>query len=400
MNDPTRGEKEPAIGPGLDPADLLDALAAGGLFRCAGVPDSTLAPLLAALAEDSRFDATTASSECEAVAIAAGQYLATGAPSWIYLQNSGLGKTVNPITTLMAPEICGIPALLVIGWRGAPDGAPDEPQHVVMGRILPGLLTEIGVAHEVLTGERDELAAALARAQHHMGERRAPYALVVRPGLLAGKHPASPPPAGAFTRKAVIASLLEALPRDTRFVATTGKAARELYFLREDRGEGHPMDFHTVGGMGCASGIGLGLASQLSRSHPGQRVCVLDGDGAALMQLGNLATIAAAAPHNLLHVVLDNGCHDSTGGQPTAAPAADLARVARALGYPSSQQVHDPTELAVALEGVLAKPELAMIVAKVAPGSDPRLGRPHESPGHNTQAFRDALRHQLTGPGV
>lgn len=368
----------------LDPAELLAGLAAQQLTRVLGVPDSTLGPFLRVLEGDVRFDHLRATNECEAMAIALGQYLATGQPSVVYLQNSGFGKTIHPITSLLSAEVGRVPALLLIGWRGEPGGPKDEPQHQTMGRVMPALLEAIDVPWEVLVP--GEVAAALARAQEHMATHGAPYALVVRPGIWL-EEPATPTPApaGALTRMRALELLVEQLPATTAYVATTGKASRELYALREARAESHDPDFYTVGGMGCASSIGLGIARELGARRP---VCVLDGDGAALMQLGSMASLGhAAAP--LLHVLLDNAAYESTGGQPSISPTVDFVAVARACGYPWARRVASEDGLRAVLDE--RPPTLGLLVIQVAAWSAPGLGRPRETPRENVARFRQHL---------
>jgi phosphonopyruvate decarboxylase len=376
----------------LESQQLLDRFARAGWCDWIGVPDSTLAPLLACLLADNRFRNLTATNECEAISLALGAYLASGNPAVVYLQNSGFGKTIHPITSLLCEEICRVPVVLLIGWRGAPDGPHDEPQHAKMGRIMPRLLETLGVPYEVLTSEPDALTSAIDRAARHVESAGTPFALVVRPGLLApAKPPKSAPP--VFSRQQAIATVLTSLPRDTAYVATTGKTARELYFLRESRAEAHDTDFYTIGGMGCASSIGLAVALGTQKDRPSMTICVLDGDGAALMQLGSLATIGQARPANLLHIVLDNGCHESTGGQPTISPGIDLVAVARACGYPWAQEVADLAGLYTAVDAAVRCAGPRFLRVRIQPGSDPKLGRPTQTPQQNAEAFRKRLGH-------
>lgn len=378
--------------PTLDPRILSDALAEAGLCRCLGVPDSTLEPWLRALAADSRFEHVIASNECEAMAIALGQYLATGCPSLVYLQNSGFGKTIHPITSLFSADIFNIPALLLIGWRGAPDGPPDEPQHATMGRIMPTLLGALELPYEILSGDPLEIRAALIRAKSHFQEQSTPYALVVRPGLFekSKKNKLEAPDPAAFTRQRALEAIVEHLPSDTRFVSTTGKASRELFFLREAQKASHSLDIYTVGGMGCASSIGLGLALEA----PEKTICVIDGDGAALMQLGSFATIGHAKPQNLIHLLIDNESYESTGGQPSISASIDFPAVARACGYPWAKKVDTLEGLTDALREIRSFHDLRFLCflqIKVVPGSDPKLGRPTLKPRENALLFKEQL---------
>jgi phosphonopyruvate decarboxylase len=371
----------------LAPQELLNALAGEALVDWIGVPDSTLQPLIEAFSADSRFTNLIATNECEAVSIAMGKFLATGNPAVVYLQNSGFGKTIHPITSLLTGEICRVPVLLLIGWRGAPDGPPDEPQHAKMGKVMPALLDAIGVPYEVLAGDPDAIARAVKKATQYLRTESTPFALIVRPGLFSPAHKVAPASEATLSRKELIRRTVESLPSDTLFVSTTGKTSRELFFIREDRHEGHASDFYTVGGMGCASSIALGVALELKRSNSARQVCVLDGDGAALMQLGSMATIGNSKPANLLHLVIDNECYESTGGQPTISPSVDLVGVARACGYPWARRVIARDELHGALSEAKAFRGLRFLTVKVAPGSDPKLGRPTQTPRQNVEAF-------------
>lgn len=368
---------------------LLDCFARQELFRWIGVPDSTLEPLIQVLDADSRFGNLISTNECEAMSIAMGRYLGSGEPCVVYLQNSGFGKTIHPLTSLLAPEICRIPALLVIGWRGAPDGAPDEPQHQKMGRVMPQILSAIEVPYEVLTADPEQIARAIANAKSHLKENRSPYALIVRPGLL------NPVPAMVksaktrleLTRKRVLELAIGHLSRDTLFVSTTGKTSRELYFIREDRKAAHASDFYTVGGMGCASSIAFGVALELARSDSHKQVCIFDGDGAALMQLGSMAMMGHHQPGHLLHILIDNECYESTGAQPTLSPSVDFIKVAQACGYPWARLARTEREFKEALIEAVEIKSLRLIVVKTAPGSDPKLGRPTETARENARNF-------------
>ncbi len=365
----------------IEPQALLNALANEKISRCLGVPDSTLEAFIRALDLDDRFENLRSTNECEAIAVAMGQYLATRQPSLVYLQNSGFGKTIHPITSLLSSEIFRIPALLLIGWRGDPDNKPDEPQHKTMGKIMPSLLEAIGVPFTVL--EPSSVDSAVHQACFHLREKKSPYALIVRPGSFAKKKENDEMIAlPAFTRKRALQAILEALPNDTLFVSTTGKASRELYFLREEAGTNHSRDLYVVGGMGCASAIGLGIARETTRT-----VCVVDGDGAALMQLGTLATIGHQKPDNLIHLLIDNECYESTGGQPSISPTVDFPGVARACGYPWTRRVDSLASLQEALKEASRMHQLRFLAVKVEPGSDPELGRPLETPRENAENF-------------
>ena len=369
----------------MDAHVFLQALDAD--FFC-GVPDSLLRPFCDALLEvygDDTAHHVIAANEGNACAIAAGHYLATGRVPVVYLQNSGLGNTVNPMLSLLHPEVYAIPVLFVVGWRGAP-GVHDEPQHRVQGALTQQLLADCGLAYEVVTEDTDAeaLDSMLDRLRPHLAQGES-AALIVRPGALTGTKTAHQNDRSLLREEAV--GRIAAAAGDDPIVATTGKASRELYEWREARGQDHSRDFLTVGSMGHASSIALGLAL----ARPNQRVWCIDGDGAALMHLGALAVIGKCAPANLIQVVIDNGAHESVGGAPTAATACDLAGIAQACGFRWVAEADDGPLLDEALEAAKAQHGPACIHVSCAIGARPDLGRPATTPGQNKAAFMKRL---------
>jgi len=376
-----------------DPARLLDTLAAHGVDLATGVPCSLQGGLFAALEAGRGPAYVPASGEGEAVGIAAGAWLAGRRPA-VLLQNSGLGNTVNPLAALTQPF--GIPVLLLVSWRGQP-GTGDAPQHAVMGAATHAILGDLAVAHEELAETPDGVAAQLARLTRHMDAQRRSAALIVPDGRIAKTAAATSSPTTPASRGPVahrdlreggappgradaLAAIAERLPERAAAVATTGKTARELYALAD-----RPGTFYVTGGMGSAAAIGLGIA----RVQPNRPVTVLDGDGAALMRLGTLATIGAQAPARLTHVVLDNGCHESTGGQQPANSDVDFAAIARACGYAATAACDSLDGLAQALESAPAGSVL--IRMRVAPGALANLGRPAETLPELAARTRDFL---------
>lgn len=368
-------------------AFLTESLAAGIDFY-SGVPCSFLTPIINRTIGDARLSYVGAASEGEAVAIAAGAWLA-GRGTAVMFQNSGLGNAVNPLTSLNYPF--RIPTLLICTWRGAPD-IKDEPQHELMGQITAALFDTMRIPHRPFPKSESAIAGALAEAKAAMAEAQLPFAFIVEKGDVAEEKLEAAPPAskpsgtrhdrrihgspadrrdGQYpTRYAALERLLAEIPDRAAVIATTGKCGRELFTLAD-----RPQHFYQVGSMGCAAGMGLGLA--LNTARP---VVVLDGDGAALMKMGTLATIGAYAPRNLVHVVLDNASHDSTGGQPTVSPVVDFAAVALATGYAHTHAADDLNGFAAALKESLAAPGPNLIHLRLAPGSRDKLGRPTVKP--------------------
>jgi phosphonopyruvate decarboxylase len=371
--------------------DFLGRALAEGFDFYAGVPCSFLTPLINRVIGHERIRYVGAASEGEAVAVASGAWLA-GRRTVVICQNSGLGNAVNPLTSLNHPF--RIPTLLVVTWRGQP-GLKDEPQHELMGQITGDLLDVIRVPHAAFPTESAAVGPALRAALASMDERRLPYAFVmakdtVRDDGLDQSPPTIRPPGERVelrehgtpaSRYAALERVLAAVSDRTAIIATTGKTGRELFTLAD-----REQHLYQVGSMGCASGMGLGVA--LNTDRP---VLVLDGDGAALMKLGTLATIGAYAPKNLVHVVLDNGVHDSTGGQATVSPHVDFAAVAVASGYRVGFACDGLAGLDRALKDAAAVPGPVLIHIRIAPGSLEKLGRPTVAPHEVARRFQRFL---------
>lgn len=376
--------------------DFLGPAREEGFDFYTGVPCSYLTPLINRVIDDPANRYVGAASEGEAIGIAAGAWLA-GRQTVVMCQNSGLGNAVNPLTSLNAPF--QIPTLLIVTWRGQP-GLADEPQHQLMGEITPTLLDTLRIPYRTFPSNSDEIAPAIAAMSASLAETRLPFAFIMEKSsvrddglseIMARTRPAgeradhrvlaSPP-----TRFEILQRLLASAPDDAAIVASTGKCGRELFTLAD-----RPQHLYQVGSMGCAGPMALGVA--LNSSRP---VIVLDGDGAALMKLGAMATIGAEGPNNLVHIILDNGVHDSTGGQPTVSPSVDFAGVALSCGYAGAALVDDPDGFAEAFAAVLSSntgPHL--IHVRIRPGSIASLGRPTLSPRDVADRFKAFLAEPL-----
>jgi phosphonopyruvate decarboxylase len=376
----------------IEAAEFLRQAAALGYRWYAGVPCSFLAALIDQASADPTVTYVSAANEGDAVAAAAGAWLG-GRASVALMQNSGLGNAVSPLTSLNA--VFRIPVLLIVTLRGEP-GIADEPQHALMGRITPALLDTLEIPWARLPDYPEALGPALAKARAVMGETERPYVLLVGKGSFSAPAPSpgGPPPPqrepGAVPRPrwqrpggARRPSRREALQRIAALVperagvliATTGHTGRELYALGD-----RPHQFYLVGSMGCASSLALGLAL----ARPALRVIVLDGDGAALMRMGNLATIGAYRPPNLVHVLLDNEAHGSTGGQATVSAGFSFASVAAACGYPS---VWEGDELSLLDEALGPTQGPVFVHLKIASGTPAGLPRPSLSPVEARRRF-------------
>ncbi len=370
---------------------LLDACLQAGIDFFTGVPDSFLKGLCDELYSRYGTDSPShivAHNEGGAIGLCAGHYLASGRPALCYMQNSGLGNAVNPLASLMDGKVYALPCLLVVGWRGEP-GTKDEPQHVTQGAVTLPQLDLLGIPYAVLspdTGE-DAFRALFDSLCRELAAGRI-AALVVRKGALTSSaRPAYGNNASLTREKAAEGILRSAAPSDV-FVSTTGKLSREVYELREAFGEDHRRDFLTVGSMGHASMIALRIAEE----KPDRRVWCLDGDGALLMHLGALPLIGRRKPANLVHVVINNGAHETVGGMPVCSGALDIGALARAAGYARVFRADSAASLDAALREIASLSGPILLEVRCACGARADLGRPATTPVQNRDAFMDFLK--------
>jgi phosphonopyruvate decarboxylase len=367
---------------------FYDLLTQGGVRFFTGVPDSLLKSFCAYITDHSDTARhSIAVNEGAAIALASGFHLATGDLPLVYMQNSGIGNAVNPLLSLA--EVFRIPLVLAIGWRGHP-GAPDEPQHITQGKATLPLLEAMDIPYTVVAEHEEECRAQLDACLRSVRKKNSPHALVIRPGVFAPYAlQAKEPDAGELSREEAIAIIIDASAPQGICFSTTGMASRELYEIRERLGQGHERDFLTVGSMGHASHIALGAALQ----RPDLPVTVLDGDGALLMHLGALAAIGCAGPANFRHIILNNGAHDSVGGQPTLGLKIDMPAIAKACGYAEAQTATNAAELRAALAEKPAAGKKAgpvLLEVRVRRGARNDLGRPQSTPEENK---RSLMRH-------
>lgn len=372
----------------LDPLFFAETLRSCGVDFFTGVPDSLLKEFCSCVRDTVAAERNiTAANEGAAVALAAGSYLATGSPALVYMQNSGEGNAVNPLASLTDPDVYGIPVLLLIGWRGRP-GVHDEPQHAKQGKITGALLDVLGIPYAVLEKDAQAASEQVRKAVSYMNEASAPYALVVEKDTFSPYgHSAASEPQLSLTREEAVKAIAAAAGPGDAIVSTTGMASRELFEYRESAGQGHGRDFLCVGSMGHASQIALGI----SLEQPGRRVWCIDGDGALIMHMGSMATIAGNAGPNYIHVLLNNSAHDSVGGQPTEAVHVDFPAAARAVGYPVAFSASSMEELSAALSAIPANGPVFLEV-KVRKGHREGLGRPTTTPEQNKSAFMSFLK--------
>lgn len=308
-------------------------------------------------------------NECEAVAISAGYHLATGNYGVVYTQSDGFAKCINPLTSLTDDEVYGIPLLLIIGWRGEP-GTEDAEQHRKIGEILPDLLELLEIPYETPKASLEEFEEALENSRGYMEENSEPFAIIIKKGVFEEGEPLRNGD-GRPSREEALKTVIDSLSGMELIVSTTGKLSRELYELREKRGETHEKDFYNVGAMGCAQSIGLGIARQRE-----DEVFVLDGDGSVLMQMGALATNGNCAPENFHHVIFDNYSHDSTGGQRTSSETVSFDEIAKACNYNLTEIAENRKNIEDKIHDVQENPGPSLLVVKVKRGARYDLGRP------------------------
>lgn len=371
----------------IRPEFFIETLKENGIDCFAGVPDSLLKNICAYITD--HFDAQhniIAANEGAAIGLAAGHYLATDQPACVYMQNSGEGNIINPLASLTDPEVYNIPVLLLIGWRGRP-GVHDEPQHVKQGKITTGLLNVMGVNYEVLSKEEDKAAKQIDKAVKALQNKEV-FALVIEKDTFEDYklHNVEVNDL-TMSREEAIQTVAAALGEKDCIVSTTGMISRELFEYRAVMHQGHERDFLTVGSMGHASQIALGIAMTVTD----RKVWCFDGDGATIMHMGSMAIVANKAPKNYVHVVFNNGAHDSVGGQPTVGLKVDLPAVAKALGYKVCFSVETKDCLAELLDMVKAQDGPVFLEIKVKKGNRKDLGRPTTTPIQNKEALMSFL---------
>lgn len=355
----------------------------------AGVPDSLLKPLCDWLITEYGISKKhiVAANEGNALALAAGYHLATGKIPVVYMQNSGIGNIINPLASLMNDKVYAIPCVFIVGWRGEP-GVHDEPQHIYQGEVTVKLLEDMDVRTFIIGKEtsEDEVLRQLEDWKPLLSAGKQ-VAFVVKKGALEFDGKAKYSNDSVMLREEIIRRITARSGSDP-IISTTGKASRELFEIREANGDGHGCDFLTVGSMGHSSSIALEIALQ----KPEQKIWCIDGDGALLMHMGAMALIGSNKPKNLVHVVINNGAHETVGGMPTVASGIDVTAIARACGYPNAVSVADYDSLDRELEAAKDRCELSLIEVKCSIGSRADLGRPTTTAIENKIEFMKHLR--------
>ena len=354
-----------------------------------GVPDSQLKALCDFLMSTYGIDQRhhiIAANEGNCTSIAAGYHLATGKVPVVYMQNSGEGNVINPVASLLNDRVYGIPVIFIIGWRGEP-GIHDEPQHIYQGEVTIKLLEDMGIESFVIdkNTSEDEVSSAMKYYREKLSEGKS-VAFIVRKDAFSYNGNVKYSNDNKLLREEIIRHIVNITGEDV-IISTTGKASRELFEIRNANGQSHKYDFLTVGSMGHASSIALGIAI----NKPQKKVWCIDGDGAALMHMGAMAVIGANAPKNMVHIVINNSAHETVGGMPTVSSAIDFNVIAKGCGYSSAVTVDSYEELDQELENAKKRDELSFIEVKSAIGARKNLGRPNTTPQENKQKFMEYL---------
>ncbi|MFX1314680.1 MAG: phosphonopyruvate decarboxylase [Promethearchaeota archaeon] len=369
--------------------DFFNILNKHNLTFFTGIPDSTFKDLMKYLAENDgkSLDNIVACNECEAIAIASGYHLATNNIGIVYMQNSGLGKAVNPLTSLCDPDVYSIPILLMIGWRGEP-GKIDAPQHKKMGKITLSLLETLQIPYIILNPDLNDVERELNKALNYFNEHKSPYAFIFRRNFFK-EYEMKKEYLNTYelTKKEAIKSIMSNIGNGEIIVSTTGYISRELYEYRESTNREHQKHFYNIGAMGCASSIGLSIALQ----KPKNKVLVFDGDGAAIMQMGAFTTIGKRSPSNFVHILLDNEVHESTGGQPTNSPIINFVKIAIASNYKYAIQIETKEELLKSIKDIKNRIGPVLLTIKVKHEPNLTLKRPDRIPNEYKEDFMNYL---------
>jgi len=376
----------------IDPLEFVATIEKLNIRFVTGVPDSLLKDICACITESFHSPRhIIATNEGSAVGLAIGHYLATGRPALVYMQNAGLGNVVNPVTSLADPQVYGIPMIFMIGWRGEmldnEKQLRDEPQHVKQGQVTLRQLEILDIPYRIIDGDATKVEPLLDELIRLALAKSCPVALVVRKQtftpykLVQRGHEEY-----ALTREAAITAIVAALPDYVPIVSTTGMASRELFELRAAANQGHHRDFLTVGGMGNAGQIAAGIAM----TSPNRQIVCIDGDGAVLMHMGGL--VISSDCKNLLHILINNGAHDSVGGQPTKGAVLDFTKIAKACGYGLTALAQTTEEIKTSIQAMQGSGSSSFLEIKCKRGARADLGRPNRTPAQNKIDFMQFLK--------
>ena len=377
----------------IDPEDFLQTFLDLEVKFFTGVPDSLLKEICFCFNNSlSKSKHVIASNEGSAIALGIGHYLATSRPALIYMQNSGLGNTINPLVSLSHKEVYSIPSILLIGWRGEilDDNSQldDEPQHRAQGKITCKQLKLMGIDYFILDKNTKNYKKLIKQNLEISLKKKVPFAILVRKNIflknkIINNHRNNPK---LLSRENIIREIINLIPKNTFIVSTTGFASRELFEIRKIKKMAHSKDFLTIGGMGYASQIAVGIAL----AKPNQKILCIDGDGSLLMHSGVLA-INALCP-NFVHILINNGVHDSVGAQPTNADRIKLSKLAKEFGYEYSKTVENKIDLRKSLKEVFVQNKSSFIEIISLKGARLDLARPDLPPKKLKELFMEELK--------
>lgn len=364
----------------VNPKSFYESLNRNGIDFYTGVPDSLLKDICSYISDNALTkNHIIATNEGGAIALAMGYYLASNKIPLVYMQNSGFGNTINPLLSLADRKVYGIPMLLLIGWRGEP-GLKDEPQHVKQGEVSEILLRTLGISYSVISNQTVDIDKVISNATRHSKEKSEPYAILVRKGSFKPYSLKTKIKTNFnLSREEAIIKTTELISDHDIIVATTGKTSRELFEFRARNNHGHHRDFLTVGGMGHANQIALGIALQ----KPKKTVYCFDGDGAILMHTGSIGIIGNLAPNNFKHIIFNNGSHDSVGGQPTIGFEVNFGNIAEGFNYNKIFKIEKISDFNNTFKSFQKAKGPCLLEILVNKGSRKDLGRPTISPSAN-----------------
>ena len=368
----------------IKPTDFFHQLTNNGIEFFTGVPDSLLKEFCLCVNDNvSDLDHIITANEGNAIALAAGNYMAKKSIPLVYMQNSGLGNAINPLLSLCDPDVYSIPLIVMIGWRGEPK-VKDEPQHIKQGKIQLKLLESMEIPYEIISKEGNNYKKQIVRSIRIAESENRPFVLLIKKGTFGNYISENQNIKNDFMkREKALEIILEGINNNTIIVSTTGKTSREIYEIREKSIQSHQRDFLTVGSMGHCSSIALGIAL----AKPQRKVVCIDGDGSLIMHMGSLATISSLKPNNYYHILLNNAVHDSVGGQETAAKNIDLSAIVKAIEFNKTFLALNINQLKEKILKLMSSKGPSFLEVKISPGSRKDLGRPSMKPIANKESF-------------
>lgn len=380
----------------ITPSFFVNKIKNCGLDFFCGVPDSLLKSFCACLSDTiPESNHWISANEGSAIGMATGHYLATGSAGVVYMQNSGEGNAINPLVSLADEKVYGIPIFLLIGWRGEP-GIKDEPQHVKQGEITLNLLNTLGIEYNVLPSEESEASELIESTISSMYKHSAPYAIIVRKNTFDKySYQTNILSTNQLTRENAIQTVIDNIEKSGKksvVVSSTGMISRELYEYRVSKNQDGECDFLTVGSMGHASAIAMGIAL----AQPNIDVYCFDGDGAILMHMGGLAIWGTAKLKNFKHILFNNGAHDSVGGQPTVGFNVDFCKIANGCGYRNAYRVNSMEQINDFFQNSLTVQDNIFLEIIVKRGARADLGRPKSTPQENKIKFMKYIQKNST----